>query len=86
MKQCIKGKPIRFGFKQWAMCCSESGYCFHGDIYGGKCKEEQGVSGLLGAFVIVKMTSFLQYPSEYEIFFDNFFITLVAQCFKLYSY
>jgi len=29
LKQFIRGKPIRFGFKEWAMCCSETGYCFH---------------------------------------------------------
>lgn len=54
------------------MCCSETGYCFHMDIYGRKNEEEQLVSGV-GASVIMKMAFFLQYPGEYEIFFDNFF-------------
>ena len=31
------------------------------------------VSGSLGALIIMKMTSFLHYPSEYETFFDNFY-------------
>ena len=38
-----------------------------------KCKEEKSMSGVLGVSVIMKMTSFLEYPLEYEIFFDNFF-------------
>ena len=64
LKQFITEKPIRFGFKQCAMCCSGSGYCFHVDNFEAKCKEEQCVIGVLGAFVIMKMKSFLQYSSE----------------------
>ena len=31
-KQFISGKPIRFGFKQWVLCCATSGYCFEMDL------------------------------------------------------
>ena len=34
-KQFIRGKPIRFGFKNWALCTS-SGYMMAFDIYVGK--------------------------------------------------
>ena len=28
LKQFMRGKPIRFGFKQWALCCSQTRYCY----------------------------------------------------------
>jgi len=34
-KQYIRGKPVRFGFKNWAIC-SSSGYMYGFDIYTGK--------------------------------------------------
>ncbi|XP_033226016.1 piggyBac transposable element-derived protein 3-like [Belonocnema kinseyi] len=37
-KQFIRGKPIRFGIKMWALCGS-NGYLFHFDIYCGKNKK-----------------------------------------------
>lgn len=44
------------------------------DINEEICEEELVVSNI-GASVIMKMTSILQYPSEYEIFYGNFFIS-----------
>ncbi|KAK9754841.1 Transposase IS4 [Popillia japonica] len=38
-KQYIRGKPIRFGFKNWA-CCTSSGYLLSFDIYMGKDNNE----------------------------------------------
>ncbi|KAI8121791.1 PiggyBac transposable element-derived protein 3 [Lucilia cuprina] len=34
-KQYIRGKPIRFGYKNW-VAASSSGYCYCFDIYCGK--------------------------------------------------
>ena len=34
LKQFLKGKPIRYGFKQWVMC-SEDGYCYEMEVYQG---------------------------------------------------
>ncbi|KAB0805083.1 hypothetical protein PPYR_02053 [Photinus pyralis] len=34
-KQFIRGKPVRFGFKDW-MLCSYNGYCYKFDTYCGK--------------------------------------------------
>lgn len=31
-KQFIRGKPVRFGYKDW-MLCSASGYCYSFDTY-----------------------------------------------------
>ena len=36
LKQFIGGKPKRFGYKNWAICCSSKENCFHFDLYGGK--------------------------------------------------
>lgn len=36
LKQFIRGKPIRFGYKQWLLCCGRNGYCFNVDPYEGK--------------------------------------------------
>ena len=35
LKQFIRGKPIRFGYKFWALCGS-SGFCFNFDLYAGR--------------------------------------------------
>ena len=75
LKQFIRAKPIRFGFKQWAICCSETGYCYRMDVYEGKSTtntKETGVTGL-GASVVAKMVSILDQPEQHEIFFDSFF-------------
>ncbi|GFY75586.1 uncharacterized protein TNIN_157531 [Trichonephila inaurata madagascariensis] len=34
-KQYIKGKPIRFGYKMWALC-GNNGYCYNFDLYSSK--------------------------------------------------
>ena len=35
MKQYMKNKPIKWGFKMWARCCSETGYLYQFDYYTG---------------------------------------------------
>ena len=55
------------------MCCSESGYIVFKWKFMKEYVKKNKVSGSLGALIIMKRTSFLHYPSEYEIFFDNFF-------------
>lgn len=36
MKQYIKNKPIKWGFKMWCRCESSTGYLYHFDLYTGK--------------------------------------------------
>ena len=75
LKQFMRGKPIRFGFKQWALCCSQTGYCYQMQVYEGKSLDignEEVVTGL-GALVVLKMVSILETPSVHKIYFDNFF-------------
>ena len=72
MKQFIRGKLIRFGFKLWAMCSSD-GFPYHVSIYSGKDPEAVGP---LGERVVTKMVDVLEQNSllnTRHIFFDNFF-------------
>jgi hypothetical protein len=45
MKQYIKDKPTKWGFKLWAMCCPSSGYFYSVCVYAGKGSTEH-VHGL----------------------------------------
>ena len=75
LKQFIRGRPVRFGFKQLAICCSRSGYCYQMQVYEGKGKdleENENVPGL-GAHVVMKMMKVLETPEAHKVYFDNFF-------------
>lgn len=67
-KQFIRGKPIRFGFKQWAMCCGETGFCFHAKLYEGIQVDTFPVEDV-GALVILLVEN----PMDHVFYFDNFF-------------
>ena len=75
LKQFMRGKPIRFGFKQWIMCCGRTGYCYQMDLYQGKEKKETGsmFKDTLGGKVVLAMTQHLDNTSDHEIYLDNFF-------------
>ncbi|XP_066258244.1 piggyBac transposable element-derived protein 2-like [Euwallacea similis] len=70
MKQFIRTKPIRFGYKLWALC-GEDGYCFSFSPYAGK--EDNQSNTPLGTRVILSMLSVVKNPKCYCIYFDNFF-------------
>lgn len=73
LKQFIRGKPIRFGLKQWVMACATTGYCYQMELYTGKKDPlEKDLTGL-GEKVITSMVSFLEHPEDHVLFFDNFF-------------
>ncbi|KAG8234292.1 hypothetical protein J437_LFUL015017 [Ladona fulva] len=74
LKQFIRGKPIRFGFKQWAICCSETGYCYQMQVYEGKARDgdDPAMTGL-GSSVVLKIISILETPEVHKVYFDNFF-------------
>lgn len=78
LKQFIKGKPIRFGFKQWALCSSLTGYCFHMDLYEGK--NDEIFFDSLGSSVVLSLASHLQHPQEHSLYFDNFFTSFNLMC------
>lgn len=74
LKQFIRGKPIRFGFKQWAMCCGVTGYCYNAEIYEGQQTNnlEKDTHGL-GMSVILNKIATIHKPEEHCFYFDNFF-------------
>lgn len=75
-KQFIRGKPVRFGYKNW-MITSSIGYCYGFDVYcGKKPNETEDTKGIpLGAKVVLDLLKNLPDPSKNEIFFDNYFTT-----------
>ncbi|XP_058801365.1 piggyBac transposable element-derived protein 3-like [Phymastichus coffea] len=85
LKQFMKGKPVRFGMKLWAICNKE-GFIFDFDIYCGKgsnhlpSKQLENLRNCaLGSRVVLQMlqrlltTVSLRKISRYHIYFDNFF-------------
>jgi hypothetical protein len=71
MKQFIRGKPVRFGFKAWCLAIS-GGYLLKFKIYTGKSDRN---GGPLGASVTENMCiSFL--PAGSNLYKDNFFTSL----------
>ena len=57
MRQSIKSKPIKWGFKFWFRCGSKSGYLYEFDMYTGKKQEaEKG----MGEQVVLKLMESLK--------------------------
>lgn len=74
-KQYIKGKPIRFGFKNWALCTS-SGYLVAFEVYTGKSNAEKKF-GLGGDTVLsLLQKSGIKPKAGYKIYFDNYFTSV----------
>ena len=73
LKQFMRGKPIRFGYKFWALC-GVSGYCYNFDLYCGKgSANEENSDLLLGSKVVLNMLSVIDNPFSYNVYFDNLF-------------
>lgn len=71
-KQFIRGKPIRFGYKNWVIC-SSSGYMYGFQIYTGKTSDKNKLFGL-GGDVVLSLLDQVQLPSNagYKIYMDNY--------------
>lgn len=69
MKQYIKNKPIKWGFKYWYRCDSKTGYLYEFELYRGR-KESTEIN--LGASVVLKLCEELKNTYCF-VFFDNFF-------------
>ncbi|CAK1601731.1 unnamed protein product [Parnassius mnemosyne] len=70
-KQFIRGKPIRFGYKNW-VAASSDGYCYSFDLYCGKTAEISKAS--LGNRVVKSLLNKMPtIPEEHTVYFDNFF-------------
>lgn len=70
-KQFIMGKPVRYGYRNWALT-SFDGYCYTFDIYCGKSSE--ATTDPLGSRVVKNLlTKAPTKPEEHAVYFDNFF-------------
>ena len=70
-KQHTRGKPIRFGYKNWAICSSTG--CMYGfNIYTGKQEGIQYKFGL-GGDVVLGFMEQISVPAnaDHTIYFDN---------------
>ena len=72
LKQFMRGKPIRFGYKLWALCSSD-GYCQKFDLYCGKEQRPELQDLPLGTRVVLDMISAVTDPAAHRLFFDNLF-------------
>ena len=71
IKQYIKLKPIKWGFKFWFHCPSKSRYLYQMDIYLGRKQTPEFNLGL-GEETILQLTKNLEQPFS-TVHFDNFF-------------
>ena len=71
MKQYIKSKPIKCGFKFWFHCSSKSGYLNQMNIYFRRKQTPEFNLGL-GEEVVLQLTKDLE-RSFCTAYFDNFF-------------
>ena len=69
MKQYVKNKPIKWGFKFWFRCASKTGYLQEMDMYLGK---KQQVEHRLGEGVVLLLSQKLN-ETYCTLFFDNFY-------------
>ena len=73
IKQFVRGKPVRFGFKEWALC-STSGYTYKFFVYQGANAQPRPKDVLLGTEVVLNLLE--KVPSGVSVFFDNFFTNM----------
>lgn len=78
LKQSIRRKPIRFGYKLWALCNS-NGYYFKSIVYTRK-ETQQQVGMNLGYRVVTELLSCVKIPNEHTVFFDNLFVVVTFAC------
>lgn len=69
LKQYLKDKPIKRGYKVWMLCC-ESGYNYKFEIYTGK--KHNIVEKNLGANVVKRLMEGLD-GKNHHVYFDNYF-------------
>ena len=70
-KMFIRGKPIRFGHKNWFLA-SSYGYPYKFEIYTGASKSKNS-SKSLGPQVACSLLSVVKDPTCHRVYFDNLF-------------
>ena len=80
MKQYIQNKPIKRGFRIWALSCADSGYIANAEVYTGADQgfEEDG----LGERVVKKNCAFImnQKPLLAVTWMDRKQVTFLSTC------
>lgn len=76
MKQYIKNKPVKWGFKMWCRCDATTGYLFEFDLYTGK--RISGTEYGLGESVVLQLTDKIK-GLGCEVYIDNFFNSPMLQ-------
>lgn len=71
LKQYIPNKPIKRGFKVWAIACAVTGFLINFDIYEGKDTLRQKEE-TLGEYVVLGLSQAFE-SLGYCLFFDRFF-------------
>lgn len=75
LKQYLPLKPIKRGFKVWAITCAVTGFLLGLEVYQGKDNNNQAQAGTLGEKVVLGLSYAFQ-GFGYCLFFDRFFTTL----------
>lgn len=70
MKQYVKNKPVKWGFKLWCRADSQTGYLYEFDLYTGR--KNSGPEIGLGESVVMQLTKCIQ-GLGCEIYIDSFF-------------
>lgn len=74
------GKPVRFGYKNWA-AASSYGYCYVFDVYCGKAMHVPSISDPLGERVVKSLLEKMPIvPAEHIVYFDNIFTNYHLLC------
>ena len=71
-KQYIRGKPVRFRFKLWAICTSD-GFLHHTEPYCGSHTKVTDIGFGLGGNVVLQMIENVNMQPVQHAVFDNFF-------------
>ena len=74
-KQFIRNKPVRFGYKMWAICASK-GYIVHVEPYCGACTQLPVFAMGQGPDVVAGLVTKGGVTSGAQLFFDNLFTSL----------
>ncbi|KAK0057933.1 PiggyBac transposable element-derived protein 3 [Biomphalaria pfeifferi] len=74
-KQHIHGKPIRFGFKMWALTTSTA-YLIQAVPYQGASTGKTIPELGMGGSVVMDLISELPRSTKYNLYFDNLFTSL----------
>ena len=74
-KQYIKNKPVRWGIKIFAVCCSATSYLWNAMFYVGKRKEEGEEDVSVTSATVVQLLTPLQ-GLNHRVHMDNYYTSI----------